>query len=153
MTQRSRIHLPMQETQEMLVWFLGWEDSLEEAMATHSSILAWRISWTEEPGGLQPMGLQRVRHDWNDWARAHSMQIKHLQYLSGLKLQRFISCLWHLFTTDQLWFLCLSIRDLGADGSPTLINSHHNTKPQVWPDREESMEKSCIFLAANFWHV
>ena len=42
---------------------LGWEDPLEEEMATHSSILAWRISWTEEPGGLQSMGLQRVRHD------------------------------------------------------------------------------------------
>ena len=38
--------------------------ALEEGMATHSSILAWRIPWTEEPGGLQPMGLQRVGHDW-----------------------------------------------------------------------------------------
>ena len=42
---------------------LGWEDLLEEGMATHSSILAWRIPWTEEPGGLQPMGSQRVGHD------------------------------------------------------------------------------------------
>ena len=41
----------------------GWEDPLEEEMATHSSILAWRIPWTEEPGGLQSMGLQRVEHD------------------------------------------------------------------------------------------
>ena len=41
----------------------GWEDPLEEAMATHSSILAWRIPWTEEPGGLQSIELQRVRHD------------------------------------------------------------------------------------------
>ena len=41
---------------------LGWEDLLEEGMATHSSILAWRIQRTEEPGGLQSMGLQRVRH-------------------------------------------------------------------------------------------
>ena len=38
--------------------------ALEEGMTTHSSILAWRIPWTEEPGGLQPMGLQRVGHDW-----------------------------------------------------------------------------------------
>ena len=43
---------------------LGWEDPLEKGMATHSSILAWRIPWTEEPGRLQSMGLQRVRHDW-----------------------------------------------------------------------------------------
>ena len=41
----------------------GWEDPLEKRMATHSSILAWRISWTEEPGVLQSMGLQRVGHD------------------------------------------------------------------------------------------
>ena len=42
---------------------LGWEDPLEEGMATCSSILAWRILWTEEPGGLQSIGLQRVRPD------------------------------------------------------------------------------------------
>ena len=41
----------------------GWEDSLEEGMATHSSVLAWRIPWTEEPGGLQSMGLHRVGHN------------------------------------------------------------------------------------------
>ena len=49
--------------QETWVRSLGWEDLLEKEMATHSSILAWRISWTEEPGGLQSMGLQRVGHD------------------------------------------------------------------------------------------
>ena len=48
---------------EMQVRFLGWEDSLEEGMATHSSILAWRISWTEGPGGLLSIGSQRVGHD------------------------------------------------------------------------------------------
>ena len=42
---------------------LGWEDPLEEEMATHSGILAWRIPWTEEPGGLLSTGSQRVRHD------------------------------------------------------------------------------------------
>ena len=42
---------------------LGWEDPLEKGMATHSSILAWRIAWAEEPGRLQSMGSQRVRHD------------------------------------------------------------------------------------------
>ena len=53
----------MQELQETWVPSLGLEDPLEEGMATHSSILAWRISWTEEPGGLQSVGSQRVRHD------------------------------------------------------------------------------------------
>ena len=49
--------------QEAQVQSLGREDLLEEGMATHSSILAWRISWTEEAGGLQSMGSQRVGHD------------------------------------------------------------------------------------------
>ena len=57
--------------QETGVWSLGWEDSLENEMATHSSILAWKISWTEEPGGPQAIGLQRVGQDWSDWARTH----------------------------------------------------------------------------------
>ena len=50
----------MQETQ---VWFLGQEDPLEKGMATHSSILSWEIPWTEEPGGLQSMGSQKIRLD------------------------------------------------------------------------------------------
>ena len=51
----------MRETQ---VQFLGWEDPLEKEMAIHSSTLAWKIPWTEEPDRLQSMGSQRVRHDW-----------------------------------------------------------------------------------------
>ena len=50
--------------QETWVWYLGREDQLEKKMATHSSTLAWKIPWMEEPGKLQSMGLQRVRHDW-----------------------------------------------------------------------------------------
>ena len=50
--------------QETWVWSLGQEDPLEKDMATHSSILVWRIPQTEEPGGLQSMGLQRVEHNW-----------------------------------------------------------------------------------------
>ena len=50
--------------QETWVWCLVWKDPLEKGMATHSSILASRIPWTEEPGGLQTLGLQRVGHDW-----------------------------------------------------------------------------------------
>ena len=49
--------------QETWVRSLGWEEPLEKEMATYSSILAWKISWTEEPGGLQSMGSQRARHD------------------------------------------------------------------------------------------
>ena len=57
--------------QEMWVQFLGQEDPLEKEMATHSSILAWKIPRTGEPGRLQSMGLQRVKHDW---ARMHATQ-------------------------------------------------------------------------------
>ena len=64
-------HLPIQETQETKIWSVGQEDSLEEEMATHSSILAWKIPWTDEPGGLQSMGSQRVRYNWVDWACTH----------------------------------------------------------------------------------
>ena len=49
--------------QETWIRSLGWEDALEEGIATHYSILAWRMPWTEEPGGLQSMGSQRVGHD------------------------------------------------------------------------------------------
>ena len=55
-------HLPAMW--ENWVRFLGWEDPLEKAMATHSSTLAWKIPWTEKPGRLHPMGSQRVGHDW-----------------------------------------------------------------------------------------
>ena len=54
----------IQETQEICVRSLGQEDPLEEEMATHSSIFAWKIPWTKESSGLQPRGSQRVGHDW-----------------------------------------------------------------------------------------
>ena len=62
-----RNHLPIEE-----MWFLslGREDPLEKGMAIHSSILVRKIPWTEEPGRLQSMGLQRVEHDWIDWTPA-----------------------------------------------------------------------------------
>ena len=55
--------LPMQEMQETQVRSLVQEDPLKKEMPTHSSILAWKIPWTEEPGGLQSMGSQKVGHD------------------------------------------------------------------------------------------
>ena len=55
--------LAMQKMQETWARSLGWEDTLEEGMATHSSIFAWRIPWTEKLGGLQSMGSPRVGHD------------------------------------------------------------------------------------------
>ena len=54
----------MQEAQKMQVSSLGWEDPLEKEMATHFNILAWEVSWTEEPGGIQSMEWQNVGYDW-----------------------------------------------------------------------------------------
>ena len=69
--------LVMQEMQETQVLPLVWEDPLEKGMTTHSSILAWRIPWTEEPGGLQSMGSQRVIQDW---AQAWPWRLADTQY-------------------------------------------------------------------------
>ena len=66
--------------QEARVQSLGREDPQEEGMATHSSILAWRIPRTEEPSGLQPIASQRVRHDWSDLAHTHT---SHFQCKEG----------------------------------------------------------------------
>ena len=59
--QMVKNHSTMRET---WIQSLGWEDPLEKGRATHSSIVAWRIPWTEDPGRLQSMGMQRVRHNW-----------------------------------------------------------------------------------------
>ena len=57
------------------VWFLGWEDPVEKGMATHSGILIWWIPWTEEPGSLQSVGLQRIGHDWVTFTEFFSSRI------------------------------------------------------------------------------
>ena len=91
----------MLETSEMQVRSLGWEDPLEEGMATHSSILAWRIPWTEEPGGLQSTGSHRVGHDW--------ATITHIQHLIKIRTGFYLRY-WHRRTdlkddeiTEQEW--------------------------------------------------
>ena len=66
---------------EIWVRFLGWEDPLEKGMATHFSILAWRIPWTEEPGRLQSMGLQKVTKDWVTFTfTKHTINVTHLNH-------------------------------------------------------------------------
>ena len=75
---------------------MGWEDPLEEGMATHSSMLAWRIPWTDEPGGLQSMGSQRVRHDQvthaslYHWATREAQQLNVLQNLNTEKGKKYV---------------------------------------------------------------
>ena len=64
--------LVMQEAQ---VWSLGWEDPLEKGMATHSSILAWEAPWTQEPGGLQSTGLQKIQTQLSNKTTTNISQI------------------------------------------------------------------------------
>ena len=71
--------LPVQETLETWVRSLGGEDPLEEGMATHASVLAWRIAWTEEPGGLQSLGSQES--DMTEYARKHTHRQSHTHTL------------------------------------------------------------------------
>ena len=110
-------HLPaMQET---WVRSLGRENALEKEMATHSSILAWRIPWTEEPGGLQSMGSQRVGHDWVtslslSWSYCHFLivwgwfcrffpSVVFLDYINPFN----ICCKAGLVVLNLLIFVCL----------------------------------------------
>ena len=77
--------------EETRVRSLGWEDLLEKETATHSSTLAWRIPWTEEPGRLQSMGLQRVGHDGaTPWSHKESDTTErlHLHFFTSLEPQR-----------------------------------------------------------------
>ena len=67
---------------ETWVWSLGWEDPLEKEMAIHSSSLAWKIPWMEEPGGLQSMGSQRIGHDW-----ATKLKLQNLSRSEAVVLQ------------------------------------------------------------------
>ena len=67
---------------------LGQEDPLEKGMATHSSILAWRITQTEEASGLQYIGLQRVRHDWSDSVCSHEVRVGPRSDRAGVFIRR-----------------------------------------------------------------
>ena len=79
----------MQETQ---VGSLGWKGPLEKAMATHSDILAWRIPWTEGPGGLQSMRSQRVRHDWaTNFSGSMWLYLQKLPYIN-MNLTQVYTC-------------------------------------------------------------
>ena len=106
----------MQETQEAWVQSRGWEDLLEKGMATHSSILSWRIPWTEEPGGLQSIGLQRVGLDWSDWAHRHSVFYILFKWHLVLFIEVLISCFSfrhdHFLHLNPLALLCWSMHIL-----------------------------------------
>ena len=84
--------------QETRVRSLGWEDPMEKEMATHSSILAWKIPWMEEFGRLQSMGSQRVRHDWaTSLFTLMTTDIQLFMYLLEICISSLIKCLFRCF--------------------------------------------------------
>ena len=92
----------IQEPQKTRVWSLGREDPLEEGIATHSSILAWRIPWTEEPGKLQSMGLQVSQRVGHSWATKQHHQQEELYHRNGKHYKFFLLTLEsQLLNTDQ----------------------------------------------------
>ena len=125
----------MQETQETQIQSLGWEDPLEKEKATHSSILTWRIPWTEESCGLQSTGLHRVRHDWSDLGHTWAFRIMSKTYFSGLNAcVPLNSCEKSIFQGDgnRRWRLCphewdSSHHKRGAHGplGPSAMWEHH----------------------------
>ena len=129
MAQMVKNFLAMQET---WVQSLGQKDLLKKGMATHSSILAWTIPWTKEPGGLQPMGSQRARDDWAQHDTGHIPLSSSVQLLS--RVQLFVTP-WAValraplsmgFSRQEYWsgLSCRPPRDLPNPGikprSPTL---------------------------------
>ena len=111
----------MQEKQKIRVLSLGWKDPLEEQMATHFSILAWKIPWTEEPGGLQSMGLQRVEHTWATEHAPPTIQIK--SSINKLRMGR-IWCFTYVIKITHGWQVCVNHSvmsnslDSSSPGSP-----------------------------------
>ena len=91
--------LAMQETQEMRVWSLDWEDPLEKEMATHSSIVAWKIPWREAPGRLQSMGSHWVGHGW---ATEHTLTL----ILHARCYSKKFNILTHSVLLSALWGRC-----------------------------------------------
>ena len=95
----------------MWVSSLGQVDSLEEGMTTHSSILAWSIPWSEDPGRLQFMGSQRVGHNWSDWACMNTFSLLLLSY------SYIVILLYPIPQSVQVWCMKQGLR-AGALGWP-----------------------------------
>ena len=126
-TQMVKRLLTMWETR---VWSLGWEDPLEKEIATHSSTLAWKISWTEEPGSLQSIGLQRVEHDWVTklcTLRLWNQNAKENQSHTAIKALSHSPSIICLLFASTLFFLYVSPQLLPAECCPICINFCSNS--------------------------
>ena len=125
-------------TQETWVRSLCWEDPLEKEMATHSSTLAWRIPWTEEPGGLQSTGSQRVGHDWatslthsflnceNSWISLENVEDllkKIVSKYHSFSFNFLLCSLTYILTCTYQWMILLILLQLLYIALPTVLKS------------------------------
>ena len=128
---------------------MGLEDPLEEEMATHSSILGWRISWTEEPGELQSMGSQRAGHDWV--TTTHSVLIVNLEHLTSPWSQQ----PWEEERQKSTWIIRTSYSHSTLIVSLFIHSlSRTHCAPPMWQTliftKETTMNKRKIFVFKKF---
>ena len=163
--------------QDTWIRSLGWEDPLEEGMATCSSILAWRIPWTEEPGGLQSTGSQRARHNWNNLANTHAHILTSQMERGGACVlgKTTVSCLWTpldliplLDDLDESKFPACSSESWNPDSTvcPSMIVCHEGcweltwenfstiSKTILWPGCPSPSQRwvfgDCLFFLGSF---
>ena len=141
--------------QETWIWSLGWEEPLEEGTGTHSSILAWRIPWTEESGRLQSMGSQRIGHDWSEWACTHIGQ----STIASWKQPRYMITTEHVFVMEPniLFFplillgLCTANKHMSINSNVQIILTDH-----IWVhsslDFHILISKHVVFLIHEVWY-
>jgi len=132
----------------MQVQSLGQEDPLEKRMATHSSILAWRIPWTEEPDGLWFTGSQRVRHNWSDLAAAAAKSNHPVFWGYSLLLRYPYSICGVYFSLNKptsYLSLCLSLNSFCDETSRTWASLR--LKPGVWSLLEDCL--GCVGSRSN----
>ena len=125
---------------ETRVWALGWEDPLEKEMAIHSSTIAWKTPWTEEPGRLQSMGSQRVGHDW-----VTSLSL--LKWGLRQRIWEVMSALWmasSLTFTELVWNR--SLYEMGRGKIPENNPVQVESEPVLWKLHHVLDWYSCVFL-------
>ena len=126
----------MQETQETWVRSLGQEESLKESVATHSSILAWGIPWTEETGGLLCIGMQRVIHDWSEWTHMQEKGYPNFREIYFSLLSIWLTMALGIIST-QLWKEVRNRTSVQSDnitkGLLSLSTAKHLGTEAGWP--------------------
>ena len=136
--------------QEPWVWSLGWEDPLEKEMATHSNILAWRIPWTEEPGRLQSMGLQRVGYNWSNCACMHIHHGRSL-HMGSNSISCTSSQAHGQFTPDNTWKrFKIHLLALLPATNQALLSQPHQTLPLIALSSLSGMSSQVCFCLLLF---